>query len=149
MAVYNVYGDLIGDVGGGGSGYNPLAGKVYVAEGDSITRASNTPMVDGYYQSYAYFAAKQNDMTLINRGINGTCLSMNDRTDTAFSEYRYRNLPADMDYLTINFGTNDATFGSLGTPDDTDQYTYYGAWKVVLPYIISHHPQTRIGIIIP
>lgn len=150
MAVYDVYGQLIGDVGGSGeSAYNPLKDKIWVAEGDSITKASNTPMAEGYYQSYAYFAAKQTGLSLINRGINGTCLAKNATTNTAFSDYRYKNLPADMDYLTIAFGTNDYIFSTLGSPTDTDENSFYGAWNVVLPYIIEKHPTAHIGIIIP
>ena len=36
----------------------------------------------------------------------------------------------------------------LGTIDDTDNTTFYGAWNVVLEYLIAHHPYAHIGILV-
>ena len=36
----------------------------------------------------------------------------------------------------------------MGNIDDTTNTTYYGAWNVVLEYLIEHYPNAKIGIII-
>ena len=77
--------------------------------------------------------------------------------------YYYQNVPVDVDYITIYLGINDshhATGSSgtdgeivtgvipIGTIDDTDTSTYYGAWNVVLTWLIEHRPFAHIGIIV-
>lgn len=46
------------------------------------------------------------------------------------------------------FGLNE-TGVTLGTKDSTDKSTLWGAWNVVLEYLITNHPYMKIGIIIP
>ena len=68
-----------------------------------------------------------------------------------------------MDYITIYLGINDSHHapGStgddgedmsgeipLGTINDTTNATFYGAWNVVIPYLIEKHPFAHIGIIV-
>lgn len=75
----------------------------------------------------------------------------------------YQNIPEDADYITIMLGINDGHHRSessggdgedntgvipLGTIDDTTVYTYYGAWNVVLTWLLEHRPFTHIGILI-
>ena len=65
-----------------------------------------------------------------------------------FSYQRYLNIPADTDYLTIWFGINDSAYADLGTIDDEDNTTFYGAWNKVLKYFLTNYPYMKIGIII-
>ena len=90
-------------------------------------------------------------MTIINEAVNGSTLTHIDGRDTAFSDTRYQQIPADADYITIKIGINDDSSHRnvpIGTIDDATTDTFYGAWNVVLDYLIQHHPQAKIGIIV-
>jgi hypothetical protein len=153
---------------------NVLFGKKYVACGDSLTAGDFTRYVDAYgktgvhsdafspeygtYKTYPYWIALRNGMTLVNSGINGSTMAISkeyiDGTESSinfrspFSYQRYKDIPADADYITIWFGVNDSSHTYLGTIDDADNTTFYGAWNVVLPYLVEHHPNAKIGIVI-
>lgn len=75
----------------------------------------------------------------------------------------YQTIPEDADYITIYLGINDShhesgTSGTdgedvtgvipLGTIDDTDASTFFGAWNVVLPWLMTNRPNAHIGIIV-
>jgi lysophospholipase L1-like esterase len=75
----------------------------------------------------------------------------------------YQNVAADADYLTIYLGINDShhrpnAYGSdgedttgeitLGTIADNTTATYYGAWNVILTWLITNRPNLKIGIIV-
>ena len=81
----------------------------------------------------------------------------------SFSNGIYKTIDEDVDYITLYYGINDShhrpsSTGSdgedqtgiihLGTIDDTDNTTFYGAWNVVLEYLIAHHPYAHIGILV-
>ena len=66
-----------------------------------------------------------------------------------------------MDYITLYFGINDSHHAGigkdgevtngyipLGSIDDTTIDTFYGAWNVVMAYLIEHYPFAHIGIIV-
>ena len=97
-------------------------------------------------------------MELTNLAVNGGVMALLKRyvdgeisdpsTNSPFSYQIYKNIPGDTDYLTIWYGINDQGNTYLGTINDTDNTTFYGAWNVVLPYLIEHHPYMKIGVII-
>ena len=63
----------------------------------------------------------------------------------------YTNIPSNTDYITLYFGINDSHNSSaipLGTIADTTVNTFYGAYNTVLDYLIEHHPNAHIGIIV-
>ena len=66
----------------------------------------------------------------------------------SFSINRYLNVP-EFDYLKIWFGWNDAAYSTLGTIEDKDNSTFYGAYKVVLEHLITKNPTKKIGVVIP
>lgn len=153
---------------------NILFGKKYVACGDSLTAGDFGGYVDdnektgifsdafspeyGTYKTYPYWIALRNGMTLVNSGINGSVMAISkEYIDGAqsdinyrspFSLQRYKDIPADADYITLWFGVNDKDHTYLGTISDTTNETFYGAWNVVLPYLMKNHPKAKIGIII-
>ena len=153
---------------------NILFGKKYVACGDSLTAGDFTGYVDsegysdtqsdafsleyGCYKTYPFWIASRNGMELVNEAINGSIIALSkqyvdDNTTSInykspFSYQRYKNIPNDADYITIWFGVNDATNTYLGTINDETNETFYGAWNVVLPYLVEHHPKAKIGIVI-
>jgi hypothetical protein len=89
-------------------------------------------------------------MIIVNEAISGSCLAYHgDRNEFSFS--RYKNIPSDADYITIKIGINDDSYhrnSPIGSIDDTDITTFYGAWNTVLSYIIEHHINAKIGIIV-
>lgn len=128
---------------------NPLYGKKWCACGDSITYGAKADADEaGNKKTYAYYIAKNNGMTLSLNAISGSTM-MNVSGKNPFSVDRYKNLPADLDYITLAFVTNDSAqdVSLIGNIDDKTNDTFYGAWNVVLQYLITNYPTTKIGII--
>ena len=135
---------------------NYLYGKKYVACGDSFTAGdfSGIGKTDETwdqeyqcYKTYPWWIAKRNSMTLVNEAICGT--TMHDNGDqNAFCLTRYKEIPADADYITLCFGLNE-TNAVIGTLADETPDTVMGAWNVTLEYLIRNMPYAKIGIIIP
>lgn len=124
---------------------SPLAGKILVNDGDSITEGSNPN--GGFFKNYGELVADRYDMTFHNLGMGGSTLS-NVAGNNPFTE-RWENIPEILDYLTIWFGWNDQAYSTLGSIDDTVDTTFYGAWNTVLPKLIRKYPQAKIGLIVP
>ena len=154
---------------------NVLYGKKWAVVGDSFTAefSGNSPadwfIEDGIYAGkskvYGYIIGNRNNMTLQWLGAGGkTMATPADGSFTkTFSLSEYKNIDADVDYITIYLGINDSHHapGStgddgedksgeipLGTIDDTTNATFYGAWNVVIPYLLENHPFAHIGIIV-
>lgn len=134
---------------------NYLYGKKYVACGDSFTAGDFATKTDETwdettqeYKTYCWHIANRNRMTLINEAKSGSTMYNNGNAD-AFSVTRYKQIPADADYITLCFGLNDQTSGgTIGELSDTTNATVIGAWNVVLEYLITNMPYAKIGIII-
>ena len=147
-----------------------LWGKKYVACGDSFTAGDFTGdttedyiFTEGKFAGkkkvYPYFIGMRNNMEVTNEAISGSIMAL-DKTYVAdpenidintrrpFSYERYKKIPADADYITLWFGINDSANTNLGTIDDATNETFYGAWNVVMEYLITNHPYAKIGIII-
>lgn len=155
---------------------NVLWGKKYVACGDSFTEGDfsgwtdenglsgkNSPVIYDSdlkeYKTYPWWIAKRNNMTLVNEALCGSIMALSkdyledpdsysEGYRSPFALNRYKAIPADADYITIWFGINDSSHTNLGTINDTDNTTFYGAWNVVLEYLITNMPTAKIGIII-
>lgn len=141
---------------------NVLWGKKWVACGDSFTEGdftdspdSNLTFTDGLYKGenkvYPFFIGRRNHMIIVNEAKCGsTMTNLNTRPDS-FSIERYRQIPKDTDYITLCFGINDDERhqnSPIGTINDTTNTTFYGAWNIVLEYLITNHPYAKIGIIV-
>jgi lysophospholipase L1-like esterase len=124
-----------------------LFGKKLACVGDSITEATNPD--GGYFKNYAELAAERHNMTVYKDGKGGSTMTNIESNIPPFSAERYLNVPADYDILTIWFGWNDAAYAQIGTIDDTENTTYYGAYKKVLEYFITTYPTKKIGLIVP
>jgi hypothetical protein len=138
--------------------------KKYVACGDSFTVAGYTgnegidesvyKYQDGIYKGkqivYPYIIGLRNNMKVINLAQGGMTMCNIDGTrSNAFSNGVYLNVPTDADYITLKFGINDLNFNSpVGTIDDEDTTTFYGAWNVVLRHLLTNCPFAKIGIIV-
>ena len=142
---------------------NVLYGKKWFATGDSFTHGSlvdpdeNPIFQSGKYlgkrKTYPYFIGQRNNMTIINDGLSGSTMAEIKSGDsyetTPFCDAsRYQSIPEDTDYITLWFGINDANHCNLGTISDSTGATFYGAWNMVLDWIITNRPSAKIGIII-
>lgn len=133
---------------------NVLAGKKLVTAGDSYTAAVFSGDYAAYNgKNYGYYISQRNGMAFVNDGINGSTISVTNSSDqtekSPFAYQRYTNVPNDTDYLTIWFGINDSAYGTLGTIDDDEVTTFYGAWNTVLGYYLENRPFMKVLIIIP
>ena len=143
---------------------NVLYGKKWVACGDSFTHGdfSNSPTNDytiregryaGQFKVYPFLIGNRNGMTIVNEAINGSTMAFKDGNRYEFSTTngRYTQIPDDADYITLKFGINDDSAHAnipIGTIDDATNTTFYGAWNIVMDYLIRNHPQAKIGIIV-
>lgn len=139
-----------------------FSGKKWVACGDSFTHGdfSNSPTDDytiesgkyaGQYKVYPFLIGNRTGINVVNEAINGSTLTHIDGRTDAFSDTRYQNIPSDADYITLKFGINDDANHQnvpIGEISDATNTTFYGAWNVVLDYLIRNHPQAKIGIIV-
>lgn len=123
-----------------------LYGKKLACVGDSITEATNPE--GGYFKNYAEIVANRHGMTVYKDGKGGSTMA-NGEGRLPFCVDRYLQVPADFDILTIWFGWNDAAYSQIGTIEDTEDTTYYGAYKKVLEYFITTYPTKKIGLIVP
>lgn len=140
---------------------NVLDGKKWVACGDSFTHGDfQRSLTDDYVftdspyygqnKVYPFWIGRRNrSMTVINDAISGSTMTAGETGVNPFSESQYLAVPADADYITLMFGINDSGNNCpIGTIDDADNTTFYGAWNVVLEYFITNFPYAHIGIIV-
>lgn len=145
----------------GGSGNSILKGKKWYACGDSFTEGVSDPFPDGKYQgqnkSYPLYVGLRNDMTVVNFAVSGSTIGYKAGTSTAQDSFTYPStgrlyqIPQDVDYITLKFGINDGPGHKnipLGTISDNTPETEYGAWNVVLQYLITNFPFAKIGVIV-
>lgn len=130
-----------------------LQGKKVNFLGDSITEGVGVS--EGKYRYVDQFAAKSG-ATVRNYGISGTRIARKHRKsepasfDLCFLD-RVAEMDADADIVVVFGGTNDFGHGDapLGTPDDTDEYTFYGACKSLIERLYARFPDAEIVIMTP
>lgn len=152
---------------------NVLEGKKWAVAGDSFTEggwsSGQAPLLQsgkyaGQKAVYPYIIGNRNNMEIQNIFRAGRTLAhpADDTFTNTFAD-NYQNVAADADYLTIYLGINDShhrpnasgsdgedTTGeiTLGTITDNTTATYYGAWNVILTWLITNRPNLKIGIIV-
>ena len=156
--------------------YPVLFGKKWAVCGDSFSNSggTGTTLASGKYKgrpfTYPWIIGNRNDMDIIKFFEGGRTLAFpaepgsfaNSLTNPSAAHY-YQNIPEDADYITIYLGINDEHHAPnssggdgedntgeipLGTIDDATTATYYGAWNVVLTWLITNRPNAHIGIIV-
>ena len=146
---------------------NVLTTKKWISCGDSFTAGgyatsdgideTTYKYQEGIYKgkqiTYPYIIGLRNNMTIINEAVSGSTMANNSKASAgSFSISRYKNIVTnhpDVDYITLYFGINDDNYSSeLGTINDEVNTTFYGAWNIVLEYLITNLPYTKIGIIV-
>lgn len=139
-----------------------LYGNKIVFCGDSFTQGdfsglspSEYTFPSGKYAGknmvYPYFIGLKTGAEIVNEAISGSTMAYVDGQRNEFStpNGRYTQIPADADYIVLYFGINDSHQQvSIGTIDDNVNTTFYGAWNIVMQYLITNYPDAKIGIII-
>ena len=139
-----------------------LFSKKWVSCGDSFTQGSFDGAPAGSYRFidmpyagknkvYPFFIGRRCGMDIVNEAISGSTIAYVDGQRNEFStpNGRYTQIPEDADYITLWFGINDSHQNvPIGTIEDNVNTTFYGAWNIVMAYLIEHHPNAKIGIII-
>lgn len=130
--------------------YKPvLYGKNIMFCGDSITFGAQASLDEnGIKKNYGYYIQKATGCNAMFNAISGSTMT-NISGRNSFSVDRYKNLGDDLDYIILAFGTNDSSQSKdlIGKYGDTTNETFYGAWKIVIDYLIANYPTTKIGII--
>ena len=143
---------------------NLLYNKKWCCCGDSFSVAGYNPedgipqdvyvYQDGPYKGkqkvYGTMIALRNSMNFVNLAVGGmTMCNIGGNRANSFSNNTYKNIPLDSDYITLKFGINDINFNSpIGTIDDENTSTFYGAWNTVIKWIFDNRPYSKIGIIV-
>lgn len=120
--------------------------------GDSITEGVNA---NGWqWHRYIDQWAKNNgiETTIINLGIGGTSVCTSSYVTDTLKPFvdRLETIPTDADIVTIFGGTNDwGNNATLGTIDDTETSTFYGAYKHILEWIATNRPNAKVITMTP
>ena len=152
-----------------------LNGKKWAVCGDSFTAGADSGTLDsGKYAGqkivYPYIIGNRTGINIYNFFQNGRTLAFPETPGDFVNSltcptavYYYQNIPDDSDYITIYLGINDEHHASgdsgsdgedttgvipIGTITDNTVNTYYGAWNVVLTWLITNRPFAHIGIIV-
>ena len=113
------------------------------------THILKTDYIPGQYKVYPYLIGNRNQMNVILCGRSGMTLANNSNSDYKFLPDVYKTIPSDSDYITIKFGINDKYKNTpLGTINDTVDTSFYGAWNILLKYLITNFPKSKIGVIV-
>ena len=132
---------------------NILNGKKLTVCGDSFSAYTNASFDSGPYvglnKVWSYLIGLRNNMTITNMAVSGSTMSVDGGEQVQFSDSLYTTIPSDSDYIIIKYGINDLNKNiPVGTINDNTNTTFYGAWNVVMNYIIQNHPTAKIGIIV-
>ena len=145
---------------------DPLYGKKWAMCGDSFTagdfsglNASDYIFADGKYAGkrkvYGYYIGNRHNMDIQNLAAGGRTMGLYNAENSFSVDGVYNSIDTDTDYITLYFGINDAHNGTgsnprvpLGTINDNDNTTFYGAWNVVCQYLVTNFPFAHVGIII-
>lgn len=120
--------------------------------GDSITEGVNA---NGWqWHRYIDQWAKNNgiETTVVNLGIGGTSVCTSSYVTDTLKPFvnRLETIPTDADIVTIFGGTNDwGNNATLGTIDDTETSTFYGAYKHILEWIATNRPNAKVITMTP
>ena len=120
--------------------------------GDSITQGSGAEI---HENTYTYLTAKYFNAEECNYGVGGTRIAKQvKRTfnpDDDVFMCRAVKLPTDADFTFVFGGTNDYGHGDakLGTFEDRDNYTFYGAMHELVAYMVATFPKDKLCFILP
>lgn len=125
---------------------NPWEGRSAVFVGDSITAGSGTTKL--YYR---FLEESLGFDSVTGMGIGGSCISSGSdygNNNTPLIN-RYKDIPS-ADLIQIFMGTNDYGHATpIGSPEDTQAGTFYGALNTIIPYLLETHKESKIIFVTP
>lgn len=127
-----------------------FTGKTIVAFGDSITQGYTSPNLEVKPDKcYIKLFADKFDMSLVNKGVGGSCLA--DTDGNAYTIYKMvTGYTVQKDFVIISGGTNDFNQGKpLGEFDSTDVTTVYGALRGMCEHLKTNLPNSTVIFITP
>ncbi len=128
-----------------------LKGKKINFLGDSITFGSGTSSAE---HRYTDTFGRKSGAIVRTYGIGGTRIARsrhNPNCDKDCFLNRVEAMEADADIVVVFGGTNDFGHGDgvLGTPDSTDEYTFYGAINSLCRRLLDRFPASEIIFMTP
>lgn len=130
-----------------------LKGKKINFIGDSITEGARVEKEENFYPNIIKRNAGLKEAR--NYGVGGSRIArVHNITDSPSDEdfnMRAERMDKDVDIIVVFGGTNDFGHGSipLGTMEDNDVYTFYGAVKTLCLYLIKNFPDKPIVFMTP
>lgn len=139
-----------------------ISNKKWYACGDSFTMNGYTsPYPDeaylhsgkysGQFAVYPFYIGNRTNCDVHNVASGGMTLSTYTGGTNCFTyNNQYQTLiPVDAELVTLYFGINDNNHNiPIGSIDDVTTDTFYGAWNVVLSWLLENRPNAKIGVII-
>ena len=127
---------------------NPYKGKIWTALGDSLTMttSSNSIKHTPNGRNYTYWVKEKLGIgTLNNMGLDSSTISTVRTSPQNFIQ-RMVNIPSNSDLITVFGGYNDMWSASskLGSINDTDTNTIYGALNKIARYLLVTYPKAII-----
>lgn len=141
---------------------NALTNKHWYACGDSFTHGAfegidpsiETTFSSGLYAGqnkvYPFFIGNRTGATIHNVASVGMTLGTRTGgvTDNTFGAVYQSSIGSNADYITFYFGINDSGNCPLGTINDNDLTTFYGAWNTIINWCLTNRPNAHLGIFI-
>ena len=127
---------------------SPYKGKIWTALGDSLTMttSSNSIKHTPNGRGYLYWVNEKLGFgTINNMGLDSSTISTVRTSPQNFIQ-RMVNIPSDSDLITVFGGYNDMWSASskLGSINDTDTNTIYGALNKIARYLLVTYPKATI-----
>ena len=111
--------------------------------GDSITARFWAESEETSY--VGRFRAQYPDAIIRNYGVQGSCVSSCCIWDSEDMRTRAKRMDTDADLIVIYGGTNDFhCMTPLGTPEERNADTFYGAYNLLLDDILGRFPNTKV-----
>lgn len=123
---------------------NPLYNKKVGVAGDSIMYG------EGFTGGPISIIAKRNNMTMCNKAISGSKITINGSKETIYNQIS--KLDSDCDYILFNGGVNDMLLNNLGevTKGFNSSYsedTFCGSFEKLVHDLILLYPTKKLGYI--
>lgn len=111
--------------------------------GDSITARFWAESEETSY--VGRFRAQYPDAIIRNYGVQGSCISSCCIWDSEDMRTRAKRMDPDADLIVIFGGTNDfQCMTPLGTPEERNEGTFYGAYNLLLDIITEKYPNAKV-----
>jgi hypothetical protein len=136
-----------------------LYNKIWYACGDSLTHGDygslphpklSSGKYKGYNAVYPYYIGNRTNMIVNNVAVNGSTMAdpQNTQGSEHFCDVYQNKIGADAEYITLWFGANDFYQNvPLGTINDNVDTTLYGAYNIVMEWIMTNFPLAKVGIV--